>query len=287
MKKVLIVVFLLFTASLVFAQSHYNPSLVKFVTVPGKFDLLMMKREKGNERIKAKYFAASSYGKTVPQRYAEWSRGRKIVAVCAGTYMDNYGNPVGLTIDNGVEVNKNLANFDGLVIVYATGGIAVSNIVNKDLSMTCSGTKNVFDITNQFDRLKFISCSKTEEATVFQTHLLVYKNQLQFKSNFDYSKVDDRRERRFLAVGYDQDKNIIHSIVNIPSAQAANLKEGAQKVMDILNYNDIDDIVFVINLDTGSQDVFFAYDKSGNPFSRFSGTLDLSNSVNLLVYYYE
>ena len=39
--------------------------------------------------------------------------------------------PVGLTIDNGNIVNGALTNMDGLVIVYATGGVVVSNLEEK------------------------------------------------------------------------------------------------------------------------------------------------------------
>ncbi|MBL0121149.1 MAG: hypothetical protein IPP89_19870 [Saprospiraceae bacterium] len=44
-----------------------------------------------------------------------------MIMVSSAGYMDNYGVPVGLTIDNGKLVNKNLGSTDGLIIVYPTG----------------------------------------------------------------------------------------------------------------------------------------------------------------------
>ena len=57
---------------------------------------------------------------------------RKKVFACSGAYAyseDDVYKPVSLTIDDGTPVNQNLyEKMDGLVVVYATGGIVVADI---------------------------------------------------------------------------------------------------------------------------------------------------------------
>lgn len=91
--------------------------------------------------------------------------------------------PVGLCIDNGEIVNKSLANdLGGLVIVYATGGIVTTRLSDGNLTMQTNSGNKVFDIKNSaFDRVQFINWAKEFEATVFQAHLLVYKDSLDIK----------------------------------------------------------------------------------------------------------
>ena len=46
-------------------------------------------------------------------------------------------------------------------------------------------------------------------------------------------------------------------------------------------------IEFMVNLDTGYQDVFKLYDTNGSEKNDIKGTEPLTSAVNLLVYYYE
>ncbi len=246
---------------------------------------------RSGQKVKAKYFAAADYGgNSVYKRYLEWSKGRSIICVTSGTYMDAcdnlYGrnNPVGLTIDNGTLVNANYENkFDGLVIVYATGGIAVSNVQNKDLSVDCSGIRRVFDMSNTFHRSQFVDCAKNVNATVFQTHLLVYKNQLKVFSNGSPSK----GKRRFLVVGKDDYGDLRHVLLYIKDVETS-LYEGSRIALNFTKNNlYMEDIVFMINLDTGCQDVFEAYDANGTRDPKIEGSQPMTQAANLLVYYYE
>lgn len=266
----------------------YDSEYAHLVGIPNGSDfyyVITMKRE-GN-RVKAKYFAApDNYGNNVYNRYLQWSQSKNVILVSSGTYMDSFGTPVGLTIDNGIPVNKTLTNdFDGLVIVYATGGIAVSNLKNADLTLQGGGVEpsKKFDLRNSaWDLQTFINWSATEEATVFQTHLLVYKNVLQI-SNFNSST--KTAERRFLAVGKDEDGKVVHLIVHYPSN--CTLYDGAKKVLNFLNsFRDID-VTFMINLDTGYQDVFQFYNADCSLNDKIKGKEQLSRAVNLLSYYFE
>lgn len=252
-----------------------------------KYNVITLKRK--DNHIKAKYFAAPDNSRTVYQRYMEWSRGRNVILVSSGTYMDQIdprvAKPVGLAIDNGVPVNYSLAEFDGLVIVYATGGIVVSNLKNADLTLVGEGISPTrkFDIRGSaWDRTEFGSWAKKEGATVFQTHLLVYKDVLQIGQ---WNSSDKVASRRFLAVGEDGSGNKVHVIVHYPTS--CTLYQGASKVMTFLQEFKDMTITFMINLDTGAQNTFEFYNPNGTINSTIRGDLQLYQAVNLIAYYYE
>lgn len=271
---------------------NYDDDYVQISTVKyqgHKYNVIYMDRGGSGNRIKAKYFAAKdpSYGTSVPKRYSNWSDNKNIICVTSGTYMDSYSSdakPVGLTVDNGIVVNSSIADFDGLVIVYATGGVVATNLEDANLKVQggeISGIK--LDLkNNSYHKTKFLEWCKDNEATVFQTHLLAYKNKIKVSA---YNSSSDSRERRFLAVGTDDDGNVIHCIVHSP--EYTTLYEGTKRVLNFLNSFKEMNVIFMINLDTGAQDVFELYDKFGNIKPEIKGSKDISTAVNLLVYYYE
>jgi len=269
--------------------STYDPNHIEISGVNDKgvtYNVVYMNRGGSGNRIKAKYFAAKGNdGTTVPYRYANWSVGKDMIVVSSAGYMDEFGIPVGLTIDNGKVVNKTLASFDGLIIVYATGGIVATNLKNGDLTLQGGGIAagRKFDIRNNYtDRMDFINWAQLQEATVFQTHLLVYKDQLTIGTNADTKS----RERRFLAVGKDKASgDLCHVIVNLP--EYTTLYSGTVRAKKFLN--DIRDIeiTFMINLDTGYQDVCFLYNRDGTINNLIHGEKPITNAVNLLGYYYQ
>ncbi len=268
----------------------YDPNYVEISNVTYKnetYSVVLMHRD-GN-RIRAKYFAAPDYnGNNVYQRYTSWSQSvGNIVLVSSGTYMDGRQVPVGLTIDNGIPVNQTLVpdRMDALTIVFATGGIVVSNLKDGDLSVTGGGVDpgRKYNIRkSSIDLQDFMDWARSQEATVFQTHLLVYKNALTVSS---YNSVTTPRERRFLAVGKDEDGKIVHVIVHCP--QNSSIYDGAKKTLDFLNnFKDIE-VTFMINLDTGSQDVFELHNSDCSRNNAIKGTQQLSTAVNLLSYYFQ
>jgi hypothetical protein len=267
----------------------YSSDLVNISITDDEVVTVNMSRKGG--LIKAKYFAATDYnGNNVYQRYREWSQGKNIICVTSGTYMDNCDSytkntPVGLTIDNGVLVNKTFLNkFDGLVIVYGTGGIVVSNLEEENLSMMCNGAYTKFNLKSSYDRSQFITCASNVDATVFQTHLLVYKDDYKIYWNSNSAKA----ARRFLSVGKDYNGEIRHIIVQLPNE--ISLFESTKKVYEILtDLEDMQEIIFMINLDTGCQNIFILYDSQGNLMEtpKLTGTVSISEAANLLVYYYD
>ena len=258
---------------------HYNGE---------KYNVISMRRE-GN-KIKAKYFAAPDrLGNSVYERYTAFkAKYKDVILVSSGTYMDqSLTTPEGLTIDNGIPVNNTLiyGKMDALVIVQATGGVVVSNLNDGDLTLMdkCNSDPGKrFDIRKStWDKDEFIEWAKCTEATVFQTHLLVYKNQLKISP---YNSSTKSQERRFLAVG-KEDGEVKHVVVHCPTHST--LYEGAKKAFDfLLDFKGME-VTFMINLDTGYQDVFELYNKDGSLNRTIIGKENLNRAVNLLTYYYQ
>ena len=292
MKFLTMIVFLLLfgvcTNFTLTAQQCYSDDYVEISSVKYKnenYSVVTMLRE--GDHIKAKYFAAKDYnGNSVYDRFLEWKKSNpKVVLLSSGTYMDNVGNPQGLTIDNGVMVNQNLIydKMDALVIVYATGGIVVSNLKDGDLKIKINGVDRTLDIREESKDLDdFIQWALDQKATVFQTHLLVYKNQVKIDLN---TSSRTSRERRFLAVGRNEDGKLAHAVVHCPSQSS--LYDGTQKALDFLETAKHMNITFMINLDTGAQDVFELYNSDCSTNGSIKGQLQARQAVNLLTYYFK
>jgi len=282
-----ILVFMIIHFSIIFgqAQNCYLDDYVEISSVDSDtdtYDVVAMKRS--GDRIKAKYFAARDYnGKSVYERYKLWKKSNpNVVLISSGTYMNNLGIPVGLTIDNGIVVNQSIkkGEMDALVIIYATGGVVVSNLKEGNLSVDgINRNLNISQSGNDFD--DFIEWAKANEATVFQTHLLVYGNELKIDRR---NSTKNPRERRFLAVGKNEEGEIIHSIVFNP--EETTLYNGSLKVKSFINdFKDIE-IIFMINLDTGMQNVFELYNSDCSINSTSRGWTKPKDAANLLVYYF-
>jgi hypothetical protein len=277
----------------------------KTYTSPDKEPYAIVKMNRKDGRVKVKYFASKNYdGTSVYQRYLNWSSNKNIITVSSGTYMTEcdatIARPVGLCIDAGNVVNEGLSdNFDGLIIVYATGGMVASNLKDADLSITYKdGTNKKLDIKNNaWHRAEFLKWAKEEQATVFQTHLFVYKNQLKIGTNGSQKK----SSRRFLAVCKDKADNVVHYIINLPDTQLGNyattLYEGTVKAFNYLQkIEDVSSIIYMINLDPGCQNIFSVFDANGNMKNQtfgehgvklYQGDYPITNAANLLAYYYE
>ncbi len=266
----------------------YDGNYVEISSVKYKedqFNVIYMHRD-GN-RVKVKYFAAADFnGNNVFKRYQKWVNGKSLILVSSGTYMDYDGVPVGLTIDNGVVVNKTLAkNFDGLVIVNANGGITVSSLKEGDLKLKGEGidTTKRYDLRKSaWDMQAFTKWAVSHEATVFQSHLLVYKNKLDIAFLNASPAI---APRRFLAIGKDEKGKSVHAIIQ--SSEYATLYNGSKKALEFLNEFKDMEVTFMINLDTGDQDVFKLYDKDGSTNKMIKGAKDISVAVNLLAYYFQ
>lgn len=291
---VLSLVFFTFFSRGLIAQ--YDESLVQTTTLVyegDQFQIIQLNRKGG--RVKVKYFAAKDFynNKNINQRFRDWKVGRNLVLYSSGTYMDDYSpnaKPVGLTIDQGVIVNERLETnrLDALVIVYATGGIVVSNLKDGNLNYYSNSKRINANLNNAIDRIGFINWAKDNAATVFQTHLLVFENELKLSDpRFgNCTSCKEKRERRFLAAVKDSDGQLHHVVINNLN-QSNSLYQATLKTFKYLNNFAGLEVVFMINLDTGAQDVFQFYKSNGLPHPVLKGVKELSSAVNLLVYYYQ
>ena len=172
----LIFAFLMLCSFNLIAQYSENYVSVSSETIDNEiYSVIEMTRK--DERVKVKYFADKDLaGRTVYQRYLTWSKNKSIIASCSGTYYGMDNKPVGICIDEGQTVNKAEAAMDALVLVYRTGGIVVTDLKEGNLTVQ-NGAENLsLNLKNPVDRTKFFLWSKENYATVFQTHLLYYKN---------------------------------------------------------------------------------------------------------------
>jgi len=252
-----------------------------------KYSVVYMQRS--GDRVRAKYFAAKDYyGNSVHKRYENWRNTNPgIILVSSGTYWNGQGIPEGLTIDNGEIVNKSLMynKMDALTIVYATGGIVVSDLKEGNLKISGGGVDPTreFDLRgNAKDLYDFKRWAESQEATVFQTHLLIYGNELKLSATNSDSTP---RERRFLAVGKNEDGDIVHMIIHRPNY--ASLYQSSKGTKQFLNDFAGMEIIFMINIDVGYQDIFELRNWDCSVNKTIKGQKLISEAANLLVYYFK
>lgn len=248
----------------------------------------VVKMSRQDYHVKVKYFASQlTQDKSVYDRYREWSKGRKIILYSSGTYHTHDFKPCGLCIDNGTLINNSLRrDLGGLVIVQETGGMVATHLNDPNginIEYKDGKKRNNLNITNGLQQAEFIKWAKSEKATVFQTNMFYWKNNMTvFQGG---SKTE--QERRFLAVA-KIDGIVKHFIINLSGANT--IYNATLKVINFLKkQEDADEIIFLLNLDTGMQDVYQVKTSNGSIDSRkgFSGQLSIDKAVNLLVYYYE
>ena len=273
-------------------QEEYHSSIyddnIKVYTLKTEWDTygqtIWMKRKSG--KVKAKYFAYKDMNddRSVYSKYRSWRGGKDIVLVCSGAYTterdrDSEMIPTGLTVDNGKVVNRNYRDdMDGLVIVYATGGIVVSDIEEGNLWL--QSIERRVDAKESADRTALISWARQEEATIFQTHLLAYRNELRIDSRGRTEKA----ERRMLALAIDEKGEVIHILFNIQ--EDVYLYDISRDILSYLQEKEMN-VVAMLNLDTGWYNILEVYDKDGDKYDRMQGDKPLTKATNMVAYYYE
>ena len=235
--------------------------------------------------IKAKYFAQNA-----PKQFAKWKEQVKpeILMITVGAYSTSINEmirkPLGLTVDNGKTVNRNLEEdqLDALVVVYnggsQKGGIGIVNLETSPLKVN-QGEVGEYWVKNSFaDRQKAIKWAENQGATLFQAHLLYDKNGVCFPDNYRYK--GKTSERRYLAVA-TKGGVAYHIVADIPGSEHFN--SGGEKVAEILKKRGYK-IFGVINLDVGGYNLLQAYDDKGNIIRKTSHPLEAT--TNLIVWYH-
>ncbi|NER06170.1 MAG: hypothetical protein F6K17_28070, partial [Okeania sp. SIO3C4] len=218
-----------------------------------------------SKRVKAKYFAHKDLqsGKSVYSKYEDWKQGKNLIMTCSGAFTtDAYGRskPLGLTIDNGKMVNERIdEDMDGMVIVYATGGVVVSDIDEGNLYL--ASLKRKIDPRDPFDKAELVSWAKDEAATIFQTQLLVYRNELRVEVE---KARTESAERRLLVLAQGRE-GVMHIVFNI--TQGVYLGDISKAIHEHLKDKGLN-VIAMLNLDTGMYNIMDLYDKNGNSIDR-------------------
>ncbi len=274
--------------SLVECASYFNDEVTTY-EVHDEYDevgsAIFINRR--SRRAKAKYFAHKKDNVVVHDRYSTWRSGKSVFLISSGAYatgLKGRDKPVGLTMDEGEMVNEKVdSDMDGLVIVEAVGGVRVTDITEGNLYLQSLNRR--VDVRDLLDREEFINWATTNQATVFQTHLLIYRNQL---------KVDHANSsrstayRRVLILGQGADGDIYHGLVYL--RKNYRLYVATQAIKQVVNDDLNMEIIAAVNLDTGACDVF----SSGEGVRNCEGGyFTASNNdqrealTNMLAYYYE
>ncbi len=263
-----------------FLDGSYSRTEVEF---DGKeFIVYNFSRKGSGTGIKAKYFAQNAN-----EQFQEWKDGKDILFYCSGAFSESWDTdspPLGICVDNGVIVNRNIdQTMDGLVIVYnggaQEGGIAVINIDKEHVNVGRNGEKKSYNLRNQGERIQFLQWAKEKSATVFQTQLMYTKSH-GYEFSTDQLTYGDRAERRFLAICMKHGI-VYHMVIDYPESDYLN--RAAKKVISYLT-EDIDYEVYgLFNLDTGGKNIMKAYDDDGDQIAE--GPEKVDDATNLLVYY--
>ncbi len=238
--------------------------------------------DRSGEQVNAKYFAFREGARTVHDRFQSWKSDKKVVVVCSGAFSNELPNghnqnatTIGLTVDNGRIVNRSIdPSMDGLVIVYATGGIVVSDIENKNLRID----NQVVSVIE--DKVRLMNWAVDKRATIFQTQLLAYENTLRISRAGRKKK----RERRFLALVRSPRNEVYHVLVDIPKYNY--LFDAARDVFYYLKDGKNMEVVALLNLDTGAYNVMELYDDRGSRDYDITGETDIKIATNLIAYHF-
>jgi hypothetical protein len=225
--------------------------------------------------LKANYFAY----KNVPQKYHEFSSKNKVVLTTSGGFTNNFLQPEGFTTENGSIVNAVIMHDrHGLVMVKPDGGINVLNL-RKESFLLPQGQTIENPLNSLISYSKLLQWCQANHATIFQTQLLAFSNNLTI--NREKAK-PQLRERRILALVSDPQTNEVHHVLfNFPNQQ--NLADISKEVFDILASRG-KKIEAVLNLDVGAYNILNIFDDNGNVLNDIKGPVEVDRATNLIVY---
>lgn len=226
--------------------------------------------------IKASYVAHD-----VMQRYE--TAARRLV-VMAGGFTNDYQQPEGLTVDNGMLVNAVIMpDRDGLVLVERNGGIRVVDLDRTEILLP-SAEGQTRKLKNPRNNLlayaELLAWCRTEAVTAFQTQLLAYGHQMRV----DASKAPNTlAERRMLALVRTPQNQVLHVVFNLHVPHS--LAGASLDAFRMLEYRNLK-VEALLNMDTGGQDVLQVFDDQGNLIPGIQGQRRVDEATNLLMYQY-
>lgn len=290
MRKILIAI-IVFKISIIGKSQLYDTSLVKLRTETvndnSKIDIIYLSKK--NQKIKTKFLAYKVNNQSVYERFKDFSKQNVLIYYSTAAYSEYSFNvktsrPAGLSIDNGIIINQGLSSrgMDGIVIILPDGNLNISNLNERIFIKNRNEEKtSTFDFKNSADFFKFKNFANENKLSVFQTHLLAWEGKLTFENNLSKGAA---RERRFLAIGTDENGKEIHCLINHENLET--LFNSSKNVLEFLQNERNIKVTAMINMETGASDVAGFILSNGVKSSEFSGKMESSESHNFLIYYF-
>jgi hypothetical protein len=163
-------------------------------------------------------------------------------------------------------------------VVITDGNLQVWNLKNE--VVLSDGRKLICPFESLMAFSQLMEWCKQNNATVFQTHLLVKDNEPLIHPEIAPAEL---RERRLLATFTDEDGVLYNAIFNIETPY--DLSSITYEVMHMLESRSMD-IHSVVNLDTGHYNILQVYNEDGSKRSDLTGKIEMARAVNLLVFSY-
>lgn len=279
-KLVFLIVLLLLSIGSMNAQQSFYGGKFRIQSYTNNGDsYIIYDFDRKEAKMRAKYFAQNAYS-----QFQSWKTGKNILLVTAGAFstsFESYGIPVGLCVDNGKIVNRNMkSEMDGMVIVY-NGGSQAGGIGIVDLDkgpVTVDGNVSYYPRTSASDRLKFLNWGRDNGLTLFQTQLVYSEKKSNNFSNLYYG---NKAERRFLAICKKRGK-VHHVVIDAPSSQYLNV--AAKNTKEVLEYDGFY-VMYILNLDTGGKNILKV--NNGSYLQTIQEVSPIKKATNLLIYYTE
>lgn len=224
--------------------------------------------------VDAHYFA---HGRTAG-RFQQFRRNRREVIATSGGFTNGQGLPEGLTVENGQIVNAVIMHDrHGLVMVRKGGGINVINLQKDGHILPRTGKSIQSPLNSLVAYADLLHWCKREKATLFQTQLLAYGDELLIDKNRAHP---EPRERRILALV--SEKGQVHHVI-FDIQQAHPLADIAEELFAMLKHRN-KKVEAMLNLDVGSYNILQVYDEQGQTLPAPRGPVDLQKAANLIVY---
>jgi hypothetical protein len=255
------------------------PSGVAVYTLSSRGDSLGSAVWLARPQVQANYLAEGN----VPASYRALAGTHGVALFMTGGFTNSLHQPEGLTVDRGTIVNAVLMpDRHGLVIVEENGGIRVINLQREQIRLPVDA-QNTVQIGNPFSSLvaysSLLAWCRTHHATLFQTQLLLYGDELLV----DPEKVKNQlRERRMLALVSDKKTGAASHVV-FDITQAVRLDEPAVKLEELLSRRQLK-VEALLNLDVGTYNILGVFDARRRLLPEPQGPVSVERATNLLVY---